>query len=99
MVESRSAAIASWLLFAASALAPLPFGSNQPIAIAFWCMRLTCSGSAGQFRFSAGVTSSAWRMTLAEAMAAAGSLIDVQPILVPCFFTAASHENLLRSSG
>ena len=34
--------------------------------------------SAGQFRFSAGVTSSAWRMTLAEAMAAAGSLIDVQ---------------------
>jgi polysaccharide biosynthesis/export protein len=36
------------------------------------------TGLQGQFRFSAGVTSSAWRMTLAEAMAAAGGLIDVQ---------------------
>jgi polysaccharide biosynthesis/export protein len=36
------------------------------------------SGLQGQFRFSAGPTSSAWRMTLAEAMAAAGGLIDVQ---------------------
>ena len=40
MVEGRNAAVASWLLFAASALAPLPFGSNQPIAIAFWCIVL-----------------------------------------------------------
>jgi hypothetical protein len=29
---------ASWLLFAAVALAPSPFGSDQPIAIAFWCI-------------------------------------------------------------
>ncbi len=30
----------SWLLFAAVALAPLPFGSNQPVPIAFWCIVL-----------------------------------------------------------
>jgi polysaccharide export outer membrane protein len=36
------------------------------------------SGAQGQFKFSAGATSSAWRMTLAEAVAAAGGLIDVQ---------------------
>ena len=34
------ARIASWLLFASTALAPLPFGSNQPTAIAFWCIAL-----------------------------------------------------------
>ena len=38
--EGGNAAIASWLLFAASALAPLPFGSNEPVAIAFWCVVL-----------------------------------------------------------
>ena len=32
--------IASWLLFSAAALAPLPFGSSQPPAIAFWCVVL-----------------------------------------------------------
>lgn len=37
------ARIASWLLFAAVALAPLPFGSNLPSVIAFWCIVLgTC---------------------------------------------------------
>jgi polysaccharide biosynthesis/export protein len=36
------------------------------------------SGAQGQFAFSAGATSSAWRMTLAEAVAAAGGLIDFQ---------------------
>jgi polysaccharide biosynthesis/export protein len=36
------------------------------------------SGTQGQFKFSAGPTSSAWRMTLAEAVAAAGGLIDIQ---------------------
>ena len=36
------------------------------------------SGQQGQFKFSAGSTSSAWRMTLAEAVAAAGGLLDVQ---------------------
>jgi O-antigen ligase len=33
----------AWLLFATAALAPLPFGSNTPTAVAFWCMVLgTC---------------------------------------------------------
>ena len=32
--------IASWLLFSAAALAPLPFGSTQPSAVAFWCIVL-----------------------------------------------------------
>jgi len=35
------------------------------------------SGQQGQFQFSAGSASSAWRMTLAEGVAAAGGLIDV----------------------
>jgi O-antigen ligase len=41
--EARTAAparISSWLLFAAVALAPLPFGSNEPTIIAFWCILL-----------------------------------------------------------
>jgi O-antigen ligase len=32
--------IASWLLFATVALAPLPFGSSQPAAVAAWCVVL-----------------------------------------------------------
>jgi polysaccharide biosynthesis/export protein len=36
------------------------------------------AGQQGQFQFSAGAQSSAWRMTLAEGVAAAGGLIDVQ---------------------
>jgi O-antigen ligase len=32
--------IAAWLLFAVTALAPLPFGSTEPTAIAFWCIVL-----------------------------------------------------------
>jgi polysaccharide biosynthesis/export protein len=36
------------------------------------------SGQQGQFQFSAGSQSSAWRMTLAEAVAAAGGLLDLQ---------------------
>jgi len=36
------------------------------------------SGAQGQFPFSTGSQSSAWRMTLAEAVAAAGGLLDVQ---------------------
>ena len=35
------------------------------------------TGVQGQFPFSAGVASSAWRMTLAEAVAAAGGLLDL----------------------
>jgi O-antigen ligase len=29
--------VASWLLFSVTALAPLPFGSTLPAAVAFWC--------------------------------------------------------------
>jgi polysaccharide export outer membrane protein len=36
------------------------------------------SGAQGQFQFTAGGQSSAWRMTLAEGVAAAGGLLDVQ---------------------
>jgi polysaccharide biosynthesis/export protein len=36
------------------------------------------SGAQGQFQFSAGSQSSAWRMTLAEGVAAAGGLLDIQ---------------------
>ena len=36
------------------------------------------SGQQGQFPFTAGAGSSAWRMTLAEAVAAAGGLLDLQ---------------------
>jgi polysaccharide biosynthesis/export protein len=36
------------------------------------------SGQQGQFQFSAGNQSSAWRMTLAEGVAAAGGLLDLQ---------------------
>jgi polysaccharide export outer membrane protein len=36
------------------------------------------SGVQGQFPFSAGAASSAWRMTLAEAVAAAGGLLSLQ---------------------
>lgn len=36
------------------------------------------TGQQGQFQFSAGPQSSAWRMTLAEAVASAGGLLDLQ---------------------
>jgi polysaccharide export outer membrane protein len=36
------------------------------------------AGAQGQFQFSAGTQSSAWRMTLAEGVAAAGGLLDLQ---------------------
>ena len=36
------------------------------------------TGQQGQFQFSAGSLSSAWRMTLAEGVAAAGGLLDIQ---------------------
>ena len=41
--EDRTAAparVSSWLLFIVVALAPLPFGSNEPTTIAFWCIVL-----------------------------------------------------------
>jgi O-antigen ligase len=39
-LNSRRAKLISWLLFAAAATAPLPFGSNDPPTIAFWCVFL-----------------------------------------------------------
>jgi O-antigen ligase len=38
--SGKAARVASWLLFATVAVAPLPFGSNIPTAIAFWCIVL-----------------------------------------------------------
>jgi O-antigen ligase len=40
MIARLAGAAASWLLFTVVALAPLPFGSNEPTAIAFWCIAL-----------------------------------------------------------
>jgi O-antigen ligase len=42
-VSTRTAGqsrIASYLLFATTALAPLPFGSSEPAVVAFWCIVL-----------------------------------------------------------
>ncbi len=41
-------------------------------------LALGASGQQGEFQFSAGPQSSAWRMTLAEAVATAGGLLDAQ---------------------
>lgn len=71
-----STRIASWLLFAAATLAPLPFGSNVPSAIAFWCIVLgTClvfapvpSLSGGQLTLIglAGIVVAAYALVLHE---------------------------------
>ena len=71
---------ASWLLFAAVALAPLPFGSDQPITIAFWCIVLggclavvvaVRSLGAGQLALAAlgGVVVAAYALVLHEQLA------------------------------
>lgn len=39
-IDAGKTLVASWLLFAVVALAPLPFGSSEPAAIAFWCIAL-----------------------------------------------------------
>ena len=71
--------IAAWLLFAAVALAPLPFGSSQSIAIAFWCIVLGASLvfapvrslGAGQLALAgvAGVVVAAYALVLHEQLA------------------------------
>src|SRR5262249_41093987 len=38
--SSSLVTLGSWVLFAAVALAPLPFGSTPPTAVAFWCIVL-----------------------------------------------------------
>jgi polysaccharide biosynthesis/export protein len=45
--------------------------------LAFGATGSSGSATQGQFPFTAGPTSSAWRMTLAEAVAAAGGLLDL----------------------
>jgi O-antigen ligase len=68
--------IASWLLFATVALAPLPFGSVEPYVVAFWCIVLgTClvlapvrSLTAGRFALAglAGIIFAAYALVLHE---------------------------------
>jgi hypothetical protein len=76
---SWSAKIAAWLLFAAVALAPLPFGSSRPTAVAFWCIVLGVglvfapvrSLGAGQLALAgvAGVVVAAYALVLHEQLA------------------------------
>jgi len=76
---TRPARIASWLLFGAVALAPLPFGSNEPTTIAFWCIVLgTClvfaptrSLGLGQLALAAlaGIVVAAYGLVLHEQLA------------------------------
>ena len=71
--------IASWLLFAAVAIAPLPYGSNEPSTIALWCILLgLCVVSAplrplrvGQLMLVglAGVVVAAYALVLHEQLA------------------------------
>lgn len=73
------AKVASWLLLAAVALAPLPFGSTEPTAIAFWCVVLgVCLAlapvrelSSGQLALAlaAGVIIVAYALVLHEQLA------------------------------
>jgi hypothetical protein len=44
--------ISAWLLFFAAALAPLPFGSNEPILIPFWCAVLGVCLALAPVRFA-----------------------------------------------
>ena len=57
------------------------------------------SGQQGQFQFSAGNQSSAWRMTLAEGVAAAGGLLDLQAIRDRCSCFGVSRASSPRSLG
>ncbi len=78
--ESLPTRVACWLLLATVALAPLPFGSSQPVAVAFWCIVLgVClvlapvrSLSDGQFGLAAlaGVIVAAYGLVLHEQLAA-----------------------------
>jgi hypothetical protein len=44
--------ISAWLLFFAAAVAPLPFGSNEPILIPFWCAVLGVCLALAPVRFA-----------------------------------------------
>lgn len=82
--------IASWLLLAAVALAPLPFGSNEPTAVAFWCIILgAClimapvhGLRAGQLSltFVAGIVVVAYALVLHEQLAEHPWLATANPL-------------------
>ena len=84
------ARIASWLLFATVAIAPLPFGSNEPTAVAFWCIVLgVClvfapvrSLGAGQLALAglAGLVVAAYALVLHEQLAEHPWLAAPHPI-------------------
>jgi O-antigen ligase len=75
-----STRVASWLLFAAVALAPLPFGSSRASAVALWCIVLGLSLalapvgplSRGQLALTglAGIVVAAYALVLHEQLAA-----------------------------
>lgn len=77
--SAKPARITSWLLFAAVTLAPLPFGSSRPVAIAVWCIVLgtglvcapTRSLGAGQLALTAvaAVVVAAYGLVLHEQLA------------------------------
>ena len=52
--KTRPGRVASWLLLAAVALAPLPFGSSQLVTVAFWCVVLGGCLIFAPIRFLAG---------------------------------------------
>ena len=91
--ENRTAAparVSSWLLFAAVALAPLPFGSNEPTTIAFWCIVLgaclvfapvrSLGGSQLALVGLAGIVVAAYALVLHEQLAEHPWLATPDPI-------------------
>jgi len=77
--KTRPIRVATWLLFAAVASAPLPFGSSQLVTVAFWCIVLgAClvfapvrSLTGGQLALAAvaGVVVAAYGLVLHEQLA------------------------------
>lgn len=82
--------ISSWLLFAAVALAPLPFGSNEPTTIAFWCIVLgTCLVFAPVRALGAGQLALA---ALAVIVVAAYGLVLHEQLAVHPWLSAATPD-------
>lgn len=88
-LSAASAWLSSWFLFAAAALAPLPFGSSRPSAVAVWCIVLGMSLalapigtlSRGQLALGGlvGVVVAAYALVLHEQLAAHPWLPDAAP--------------------
>ncbi len=82
--------ISAWLLFFAAAFAPLPFGSNEPILIPFWCAVLGVCLTLAPVRFTrpgqvalaglAGLVAVAYAFVLHEQLAAHPWIAEVSPI-------------------